>query len=140
MKKKTDYSNPVLERLFEFIEQKGGVQQVAESIKKPAPTIYSYRRGVMPGLDVIICIKDSYDDFDLNWFLTGQKTENNDFLGERNRLRRENQLLQMALESKGVVLGKFEASKLLPVGILADTLFGMSLSPTLGHGVVQKMA
>ena len=147
MKKEAKVTNFAIERLFEFIDKRGGIKAFSEKINRPASTIYSYKRGVLPSLDVLQDIVNSYEDFDIKWIVCGIPSEPVE-LSELNYLRRENQLLQMALESKGVVLGKFEGATIEPVladvegasEMLLDSMVSSLLGSQVGSHPAQNRA
>ena len=92
---------------------------------------------VKPNFETLFGLIKAYPEVNGDWLLTGRGSMIKGADKETEMLKNKVETLENVLMK---AMGKFEASKLLPVGILADTLFGMSLSPTLGHGVVQKMA
>lgn len=102
-----DELDPTLVRLFDFIYEKGGVPKVAESIGRTASTLHAYKRGILPGIEILREIKKVYSDFDINYIVDGIKMSGTAGIEsqEVKALRYENQLLKMALESKGVHLG-----------------------------------
>lgn len=68
-----------------------------------------------PGEDLIRRIKMAFPKINSDFLLgVGDEIEEAETQDEIKRLRRENQLLSMALESKGVVLGKFKGATVQP--------------------------
>ena len=74
----------ILERLSEFVETKGGISKVAVTIDRSPQVFYSmFRRGTMPGVDLLSSLMEAYDDFDFNFVVFGHRKDNAYLLSSR---------------------------------------------------------
>jgi hypothetical protein len=102
--------NLILERLTAFGESKGGFSEIGRTIGKHPAVFYNLRvRNAKPSVDTLEEIAKHYPELNFDWLITGRGNMIlSDDLNkiELSRLKRENQLLQIALELKGVSLSK----------------------------------
>lgn len=64
-----------LKRFLNWVESNGGPSAVAKRIGKTPQTFYNYRdRGSMPNMEVLELLVSAYQEFDVNYILTGQSS------------------------------------------------------------------
>lgn len=68
--------NPVLSRLRDFAESKGGPSKVYNAIGKQVSTYWNLiKNNSKPSVDTLIQIAEVFPDFDLKWILMGEKSQ-----------------------------------------------------------------
>jgi hypothetical protein len=91
----------ILERLDGFLESHGGYHKVAKKIDRSPQLFYSmFRRGTMPGIEIMLDLRREYEDFDFNWILFGERQEvqadagpDEELTGRVIDLQKENEML-----------------------------------------------
>ena len=101
--------NPVLSRTLEFVESKGSLSYVASNLGFASNLFTNMRkRNTKPSLDVVEAIANKYQDFDVNYIVTGkQKAVSAEIESLRAELERE-RVISEALATK--VTGKPQAT------------------------------
>ena len=117
---------------------------------KHPQNVYNYVEGSFEAsADFYERLKGAYPEVNINWVKRGHgniiegesleseleryKKENDNLRSKVAQLEKEKSIILLMVESSQ--LGKPNASKLLPVNYLADTLFGLTLSPILGQQI-----
>lgn len=63
-----------VDRLLKFVDDNGGVYEVAGNIDVSPQTFYTMkRRGSLPNLSLIYALKEKYINLDLDWLLLGKR-------------------------------------------------------------------
>jgi hypothetical protein len=129
------------DRLMKFVEEHGGVRDVAEVVDVSPQTFYTMRRrGSLPNLSFLYSLKENFNDLDINWLLFGDKAEdeNDPIKQELENVKRE---LAREKTISNMLLGKSRGEVLCP-GV--NSPFGKivfingnrryRISPSLTHG------
>lgn len=70
-----DDINPVLDRLFIFIQKKGGFSKVGRDIGKAPQMFHNLaKRNAKPSVETLEAIAEAYPDIDFNYILKGEET------------------------------------------------------------------
>ncbi len=90
--------NPVLKRLSEFADSKGGFAEIGRRIQKHPSMFYNLvRRDAVPSLNTLTEIAEAFPDLDLNYLIRGVSSGNVD-AEALIRLRREVEMKQATIE------------------------------------------
>lgn len=84
--------SPLIVRLVEFAEGKGGFGEMARKTDKHPTTFYNMvSRNAKPSVDTLYEIAEAYEDFDLNYIITGRPRRGQGVAGEQElqRVREE---------------------------------------------------
>lgn len=102
------------DRLMKFVDEHGGVRDVAQLVDVSPQTFYTMRRrGSLPNLSFLYSLKERFGDLDINWLLFGDREE-----GEQNPLQDEVERLKRDLAREkaisNMLLGKLKGEAFCP--------------------------
>lgn len=90
--------NPILKRLSEFAESKGGFAEIGRRIKKHPSMFYNLvRRDAVPSLNTLTDIAEAFPELDLNYLIRGVASSAVE-VETMNKLRREVQMKQATID------------------------------------------
>ena len=94
--------NPVLQRLSDFADSKGGFAEIGRRIQKHPSMFYNLiRRDALPSVNTLTEIASEFPDLDFNFILKGKKLEVEPTSEESQRIKaleNRNQVLQSLYE------------------------------------------
>ena len=101
------------DRLMKFVDEHGGVRDVAQLVDVSPQTFYTMRRrGSLPNLSFLYSLKERFSDLDINWLLFGEQIEEeNPLQGEIDKLKRD---LAREKAISNMLLGKLKGEAFCP--------------------------
>lgn len=103
--------NPVLKRLSDFADSKGGFAEIGRRIDKHPSMFYNLvRRDALPSLSTLTEIANKFPDLDMNYVIRGTLPQNEEAYNELRRLKDE---LEFQKAIVGKLVGKLKGTKSL---------------------------
>lgn len=94
--------NPVLNRLFLFIQSKGGFSSVGRKIGKASQMFHNLaKRNAKPSVETLEAIAEAYPDIDFNFILKGEETvSKTELVAVKEKMTTYEELVKRALSPK----------------------------------------